>query len=177
MNLRCVTKSNKFKNLTVDKVYDGNEEDDNYVVTNDSGLPSRYAKKYFALSDVVNVRSVDTNGRFCITINGREYEFEIILSSSAISCGINQLSNISNLKTVVRRVTNTSKSTADIFRTVIEFVLGYYREHNPAMCYLISDQLREEDVVMDRVLDELASVSEEAENPNSNHQICLWVIK
>lgn len=51
--LKCNSKNPKFKNLTIGKDYEGVIEGDFAEVVNDSGVKSRYHKKYFSAAAIV----------------------------------------------------------------------------------------------------------------------------
>ena len=187
MKLKCISTKPVFKNLTVDKDYDATEENDVYIVTNDAGLRSRYAKGYFRevpvtrnLLDELSVTVLE--GRISITLNRTERSIGYNFAQTLNSCGIYEFEGIATLKRVVNemyanKVPSITGSKSEMFKFIMDELMASLREENDFMCITISDQIRTTDDVLNAVLTEMAESCVTGTNPNSNNEIALWIIK
>jgi hypothetical protein len=183
MNLTCVDKPTKFRNLTLNHQYEAVEDGEVYVVTNDAGFRSRYAKKYFRVIPEAPVnRNFDDGIGIDITLNRTNRHVTLGISPTEISCGINEIEGISELKSIVNdmyahKMVDIIGTKENMFRAIMTEVLRKLHEGGNKMCWLLSDAVRNSDVELDAVLTELADISTTGRNPNSDHDIILWVIK
>jgi hypothetical protein len=192
MKLVCERKKELFKNLTINKEYEAVEDGEVYIVTNDAGLRSRYAKGYFRvlpaapitrnLLDLLKVTYNYEEGILDITLNRTNRVVDFDNQNSAISCGINELSGIASLKRVVNelyaaKMVDIIGSKTDMFKAILEVLFEELREGNDKMCWLLSDENRTADAELDTVLDEMSIYSHSGINPNNQHNITLWVIQ
>jgi hypothetical protein len=192
MKINCLTKKDAFKNLTINKEYDAVEDGEVFVVTNDSGFRSRYAKKYFRiipeaaaprnLLDLLTVAFDDDEQEVTITLNRTTRTVRLDINTSGISCGIDEIEGISALKRVVNelyaaKMADIIGSKSDMFKAILDTIFEVLRENDARMCYLLSDEIRVAEEQLDAVLTEMSEVSTTGTNPNNDHQIILWVIK
>ena len=190
MNVECVSKKDSFKNLTVNKQYEATEDGDVYVLPNDAGYSARYAKKYFRavpavpvrrnLTDMLNV-SVDDD-IVTIRLNRTVRTVNLNIDQAINSCGIFNIDGIQFLKRTVRemyaaKARDIIGEESEMFEEIIKGILDYLCDSRPAMCYTFSDAVRDEDASLDQVLDSLSDSVVEGDNPNSDHDIVLWIIK
>jgi hypothetical protein len=196
MKLRCVSKKTAFNNLTVNTEYEGIEEGDVYIVQNNAGLRARYAKQYFrvvpeaAPAPVIRTLAeactvvINDNSDLVITLNRTTRTINLDDALNHLDCcGIKEFCEISRLKAVVSELINNKVATitgtkAELFRMVMDVLLTWLRENDPAMVYIFTDvNDRPGEAEMNDVLTELAGgVVTEGTNPNSNHQLSLWLI-
>ena len=194
MNLTCVDKPTKFRNLTLNHQYEAVEDGEVYVVTNDAGFRSRYAKKYFRVvpeapvnRDLLDLLTVTANDEDSImsvdiTLNRTNRQVSLEINSTGISCGIDEIEGISELKSTVNdmyahKMADIIGTKEDMFRAIMTEVLRELHEGGNKMCWLLSDSIKTVDTELDAVLTELAEISTTGRNPNSGHDIILWVIK
>jgi hypothetical protein len=190
MQIKCVNKKTSFKNLTTNKDYEAIEDGEVYVVTNDAGFRARYAKTYFRaipaapvtrnLLDVLEVSLDDET--LTITLNRTTRTVNISSGRTDSSCGVIDTTGIANIKATVTEMYNAKVPTiigtkAEMFRAVMEEVMNTLRNDDEGMCYLISDQIKASEEDMDAILTEMADITTSGHNPNSDHEIRLWVIK
>ena len=208
--IRCITKPDKFKNLTLNKEYEAIEDGDAYVLTNDAGFKARYAKTYFrtvrgaravaaevvaapapprpAPIPLLSVLEVNTTwnaarNRLTVSIilNRTTRAVELVCNGATNSCGITEVSNISLLKAEIRamfaaRVPHMTGTIEEFFSSVMHNVMDTLRTSIAGAFFTFSDQLRDEDSIMDALLDELANSWSQNLNPNSGNQIKIWVL-
>jgi hypothetical protein len=194
MNLTCVDKPTKFRNLTLNHQYEAVEDGEVYVVTNDAGFRSRYAKKYFRvvpeapvnrnLLDLLTVaaENFDDGIGIDITLNRTNRHVTLGISPTEISCGIDEIEGISELKSTINdmyahKMADIIGTKEDMFRAIMTEILRELHEEENKMCWLLSDAIKTTDTELDAVLTELAEISTTGRNPNSGHDIILWVIK
>jgi MoaA/NifB/PqqE/SkfB family radical SAM enzyme len=189
MEVNCLEKPAKFKNLTRNKNYEAIEDGEAYVVTNDIGFRARYAKKYFRvvpeapvtrrLLDLLTVTIEDEDVR--IVLNRTTREVSLSVDATEISCGIDQISGISNLKSTVNsmyaaKAADIEGTKTEMFATIMNVILEELRRDNK-MCWLVSDQVRDSDIELDAYLTSIAVSAITGNNPNSGNDITLWVIQ
>lgn len=170
MKVICTTKPDKFKNLTINKEYENVIEDgEAYVVPNDSGFRSRYAKKYFRvvpetpttqprpaqpvtrnLLDVLTMNYHENDlvskreDSLEIILNGISRNININLEISTISCGIYEVYGIQEIKRVVNEMYNNKQQNIvgtreEFFRAVMEYLIAQLRNNNSRAFFLMSD--------------------------------------
>lgn len=195
MNVKCVNKK-EFKNLTLNKDYDATEDGEVYVVTNDAGLPARYAKKYFT-TVVVQPRSTPIAEALRVDIEpfdddeteitveltiGRHRAVTVTLEvmNTNVSCGVEELSGISRLKTectnLYDRLDHTlyTGTKEDLFRAVITPMMETLIEAVKG-CYIMSDAIRDREDGYNAILNELSNTRWTGLNGNSGNDIILWI--
>jgi hypothetical protein len=190
MQVKNINKPTKFKNLTLNKDYEAVEDGEVFIVTNDAGFRARYAKSYFrvnpetiATRNLLDLLTVTySDGELTISLNRTSRTVELFIEDTAISCGIKQIEGIAALKSRVNEMYAAKVATiigtkAEMFKFIIDELIASLREESDMMCWLLSDEIRTSDVELDAVLDELADVTSSGINPNSQHNIKLWVIK
>jgi hypothetical protein len=187
--ITCINKSSKFKNLTVGKNYDGELVGDDYIVTNDAGMRTRYAPKYFRvvptirnLADITRI-SVDHDGgdiSINVYINDVHHRIDGLSHNyHDNSCGIEMFSGVERIKRQTLRIWGTlntaeiAETQQELFRMIIEALLVYLR--TVAGAWITITNVVEEIPNYDIVLDNLADVTLERLNTNSNHVIKLWI--
>ena len=192
MNVTCINKPNKFKNLTLNHQYpDVIEDGEVFVVTNDAGFRARYAKNYFRINpetpatrNLLNLLTVtlDEDNRLTIVLNRTTRTVSLGISESEISCGIDEIEGISEVKRIIHemyaaKVADIVGTKAEMFKEVLDTIFEELREGDPRMCWLLSDQIRATDTELDTILTEMSDIHTTGINPNSHHEIILWVIK
>lgn len=190
MRIKNVNKPIKFKNLTLNKDYDAVEDGEVFVVTNDAGFRARYAKNYFRvlpevpatrnLLDLLTVTYEDD--QLTIVLNRTTRTIPLDISSSTISCGIDQIDGISDLKRTVNdiyaaKMADIIGTKAEMFEAILAEIFATLHEASDRMCWLISDEIRVTDEQLDAVLTEMSDIHTDGINPNNDHNIRLWVIK
>lgn len=204
MKVICTTKPDKFKNLTINKEYENVIEDgEAYVVPNDSGFRSRYAKKYFRvvpetpttqprpaqpvtrnLLDVLTMNYHENDGGdyLEIILNGISRNININLEISTISCGIYEVYGIQEIKRVVNEMYNNKQQNIvgtreEFFRAVMEYLIAQLRNNNSRAFFLMSDNNNTANSdIYDSILSTLAVGNFSRSNPNSGNNITLWII-
>lgn len=192
--ISCINKKASFRNLTINKEYDGIKEGDNYVVTNDAGLRATYAARYFReepvniqLSQVIAVTISRANDNLDVIIvinNSGELRERVSLNiqRAHISCGIMEISNISSLNNTLENLYDdlpddyVGMTEEEFFRYIWAEIFAYIVAQYPSLLYLISDVVSEDNEVLRAVLDDAAGYSIEGTNPNSHNEICMWVL-
>lgn len=192
--ITCIEKPRKFKNLTLNKEYEGTEDGDNYILLNDAGIQAKYNKKYFrampvseniadAISVQVNINE-DEDGEakeyadIIVTLGGNAFETSLGIYSSAISCGIDQLQGIAQMKRECRVFYNLINheryvgSFADMFNLIWNAVI----ENLPVRTYIMSDRFLEEHEDIDLIITNSADVEWRGRNHNSGNDIIFWII-
>jgi len=192
MNVTCINKPNKFKNLTLNHQYpDVIEDGEVFVVTNDAGFRARYAKNYFRVNpetpvtrnllDLLTV-TFDEDDRLTIVLNRTTRTIRLNINQSEISCGIDEIEGISEVKRAVHemyaaKVADIVGTKAEMFKKVLDTIFEELRDNDLVMCWLLSDQIKTTDTELDAVLTEMSDIHTTGLNPNSDHEIILWVIK
>ena len=193
MKVICTNKKEAFKNLTLNKEYENVIEDgDAFVVSNDSGFRSKYAKKYFRvvpeappvrnLLDMLQLSFARATNELTIVLNRTTRSIGLDISASSISCGISEVDGISTIKTIVNEMYDNKVDTivgerVDFFRAVIEYLLTQIREqHNVAFILMSDNNAISHSDEFDTVMNSLAINSFARVNPKSNNDITLWVI-
>jgi hypothetical protein len=185
--IKCISRNPKFKNLTIDKIYEGELIDDNYIVTNDAGIRTRYAPKYFRvvplrynLNDVTrcSIERVGNNIIIRLVINNTTYIIDGISYAAALnSCGILELNGLRYIRGEVLRIwfalNNIDGTQQELFRIVIESLLVYLR--TIAGAWITFTDVIEETPLTDPIMDELADTTLQAVNTNSRNTIKLWI--
>lgn len=192
MQLTCVNKPTKFKNLTLNKDYQAVEDGETYAVTNDIGFTARYAKKYFRvvpevpatrnLIDLLRVSYDEENGSVTVILNRTTRTVGLDNSQSVVSCGINEIDGISNLKRIVNemyaaKANDIIGTKTEMFSAVMGTLMEGLRNEEGKMCWLFSDQVRESDTELDEYLTSISDATTTGVNPNTHNQIILWVIQ
>ena len=204
MKVICTTKPDKFKNLTINKEYENVIEDgEAYVVPNDSGFRSRYAKKYFRVVPetpttqprpaqpvtrnllgvlTMNYHENDGGDYLEIILNGISRNININLEISTISCGIYEVYGIQEIKRVVNEMYNNKQQNIvgtreEFFRAVMEYLIAQLRNNNSRAFFLMSDNNNTANSdIYDSILSTLAVGNFSRSNPNSGNNITLWII-
>lgn len=204
MKVICTTKPDKFKNLTINKEYENVIEDgEAYVVPNDSGFRSRYAKKYFRVvpetpttqprpaqpvtRNLLNVLTMnyhenDGGDYLEIILNGISRNININLEISTISCGIYEVYGIQEIKRVVNEMYNNKQQNIvgtreEFFRAVMEYFIAQLRNNTSRAFFLMSDNNNTANSdIYDSILSTLAVGNFSRSNPNSGNNITLWII-
>lgn len=192
--ISCINKKALFRNLTINKEYDGIKEGDNYVVTNDAGLRATYAARYFReepvniqLNEVIAVTFSRANDNLDVIIvinNSDELRERVSLNiqRAFISCGVMEISNISSLNDTIENLyaalpdNYIGMTEEEFFRYIWAEIFRYIVAQYPSLLYLISDVVSEDNEILRTVLDETAEYSIEGTNPNSHNEICMWVL-
>jgi len=200
MRLRCSTKKDSFNNLTVGTEYEAIEEGDIYIVTNNAGLRSRYAKRYFAvvpqapvarsINDAVGV-TVERDGddiSIFVGIDTRElFHTNLSTQRTLSSCGVRDINGLQNIKGSIHDVMSDGRrwnralitgTEADLFKKVIDAVIALLRSDNTfrAAFYTFSDVVNEERAEFDTVLTALSAYHIIGDNPNSGNTINFWLL-
>lgn len=204
MKVICTTKPDKFKNLTINKEYENVIEDgEAFVVPNDSGFRSRYAKKYFRVVPetpttqprpaqpvtrnllgvlTMNYHENDGGDYLEIILNGISRNININLEISTISCGIYEVYGIQEIKRVVNEMYNNKQQNIvgtreEFFRAVMEYLIAQLRNNNSRAFFLMSDNNNTANSdIYDSILSTLAVGNFSRSNPNSGNNITLWII-
>lgn len=134
--LKCNSKNPKFKNLTIGKDYEGVIEGDFAEVVNDSGVKSRYHKKYFSsvelppppprirqlsleqiLSEIdISVGDFQNNGSDVyntveIDLPSRELGSDVYIYVARNSCGVIEIEGMNNVSQFAREILEDISST------------------------------------------------------------------
>lgn len=189
--IKCTTKKEKFKNLTVGKDYDGTSSGDEYVLINDAGIRAKYAKKYFrevpveiALEDAVTTDISVTQNRITVTVGlgGNNSNLVLSFNQATNSCGITEINGINSFKESILEMWNNRNrnivgNLEDFFRAVINDLFVFLNTNIPAMCYTMTDAISERHESLNNILseNEICELSLEGHNPNSNNEIIFWV--
>lgn len=191
MRVTCINKKQAFQNLTVGTEYEAIEDGDLYIVTNNIGARSRYAKHYFRpvpaapvirpLAEMVTV-SVNEAFLMTITLNRTTRNVQFQVGRIVASCGVASINNIGSLDTQVKdlirnKVDTISGTEAELFAICMDALMARLRATSPAMLYLFSDVTEENRDTMIEVLDNMSTYSYTGTNPNTNHEITLWAIE
>lgn len=201
MRLRCSSKKDSFNNLTVNTEYEAIEEGDIYIVTNDAGLRSRYAKRYFAvvpqappvrtIDDAVTVtvrrtnESIDIN----VSIDARDlFTYSLNTARTLNSCGVRDVQGIRGIKENIISIMADGRrwngslvngTPADFFKKVMDAVIALLKTDNnfQAAFYTFSDVVEEDHgTSFDTVLTELSALHIIGDNPNSGNTINFWLV-
>jgi hypothetical protein len=191
--IRCSTKPEKFKNLTLDKEYDATDDGEMYVLTNDAGLQSKYAKKYFTtvvrsvpISEALNVTttiSSEDEVSWQLQI-GRHRAVNLIISinNTSISCGVEELYGISVIKAECTNLYNRldhnlyTGTKEDIFEKVMATIMSDLRDSIKG-CYIMSDAIRVSEEGYNTILNNMSVTRWQGINQNSDNEIILWVFE
>lgn len=192
--LKC--KNSKGYKLTVGNEYEMiSEEGDFVTIENDNGKSVRYSKDLFELvPEVVEIGEVtvtrqNNNGNLIVNIpiDGKERQWNIGIgySGSNISCGIHQISGIDPLiASIINNTDYLSKEyeielddefKLDIFRKCIQTALTRQTTRFVLMSTTLNSISRIDGI--DTYLASIAEATLEGNNPNSNNDIALWVIR
>lgn len=201
MNVKCINKPDKFKNLTREKDYEAVADGDAYVLVNDAGFRARYAKSYFrevaaaptipppppapvvVPLTAVTFRNFLEGGVFDFTVNTggrrREETIRFSLSRSSISCGIYELSGIREIGNVLaslyERIPNPDFTYSNFVNRCMDELITTIFSIQPMATLLMSDFIDSDNDHVHEYLNENASYSAHQNNPNSGNDIILWV--
>lgn len=200
----CTKKKDSFKNLTVNKEYEAIDNGESYVIQNDAGFRTAYAKHYFAIHEnrnfeniaTVNISNTDANiirievggfGRGIAGINN-----ELIINRAHNSCGIQEVEGIGALKQLCgalsERLRNVNNASGEqIFTYIIERLMTFIKEHYSGAFITFSTYLslpnNEEGMLAEYNKYNCISSREDCIlathhlNTNTNHIIGLWIIR
>jgi hypothetical protein len=194
--IRCINKPEKFKNLTLNKEYDATEDGDNYLLLNDAGLTAKYAKKYFVVAPLApRVQTITEATNVSVGFNDddediieavvtigrhRPVTVSLDIDSTSVSCGVEELSNISVIKrectALYQRLDHTlhTGTKEDLFAAIITPMINRLLD-NIKGCYIMSDAIRDGEEGYNTILDNLSATHWSGLNNNSGNNIILWV--
>lgn len=198
MNLRCSTKPEKFKNLTLEKEYEATQDGDFVHLTNDAGQRAKYSRKYFTqvrvrratppappvvrLADALSVRCTAEGGNSLIIVlnlDGFVLNESLPFDGLAISCGIKQVWCIQRFKRACNdfygrinheRYTGTIE---DFFQYVVDIVIDAILDECGAG-FIMSDQVLEDFADLDRILTDKSKCDWHGLNESSGNNIVFW---
>jgi hypothetical protein len=197
MNKIC-TNTKNYK-LTQGKEYNIiDENDDYYYLVNDSNRTVKYDKSLFGDAqpvpvavvppppparteqDCINSINVHPNGNVTFVdmdLVNKEMPNNLHVTTSAISCGVYQMTGISYLMAAILEVVNEDDGDLpllikSLFTKAIQAKVDVSNEH---LFMLVSTNREDEYEDFYTTLDELSTFgSDWDENPNSNNQIKVW---
>lgn len=192
--IRCTSKKESFRNLTVNKEYEATEDGDRYIITNDAGLETKYAKKYFttvvvaprpvSIIDALNVVVSYANDNIDVSMtiaNHRVVRTNLNLFQTTNSCGIKELQGISPLKNACRELFH--RINHDLYPgTLIDMWRKVYQElmvealSNCGACVMLTDAIWEHDAAMNDVISDNADAEWTGPNDNSGNTIIVWIV-
>ena len=198
---KCINKKDSFKNLTLNKDYEGTEVGNFIEVINDSNVKARYDKKYFetvvprprvrriSMADFINefiVISRDINDddgvSVCIEYREQANEYTIFFDDPRNSCGVRFIDGIEQLINLVSMVENSLPDNVEITEynnsqflvELLREVILYFEEISHSFAfYMFTTHPDSREILSE--FDRLFTTTAEELNPNSGNNIKVWV--
>jgi hypothetical protein len=191
MNYKCINKKVEFLNLTVNKNYDGIEEGDRIIITADNGTRQKYASKYFrralqTLEEILDAHlslRLQGGARLTVAWSGETpRSLDIDITPSRISCGVHELSGISQIETLIDEIITEFGSDAitvdAVSRTIWQRIIAHLRRNTTNLVFVIcSTDVGVEYDPYWACLEEICEVYHEGINNNSGNTISIWIIR
>lgn len=198
---KCINKKDSFKNLTLNKDYEGTEVGNFIEVINDSNVKARYDKKYFEnvvprprirrinMVDFINEfisfsRDSDADDGVGINITYSEYDSTVTLffDQTRNSCGVRFIDGIEQLINLVSMVENSLPDNVEITEynnsqflvKLLREVILYFEENSHSFAfYMFTTHFDSREILNE--FDRLFTTTPEELNPNSGNNIKIWV--
>lgn len=185
--IKCVNKPTKFKNLTLDKDYNVVREDgDSYFITNDIGIESKYAKRYFmpipvVLPDITDEIEcyVEDDENISITVLGNDCNLNLL---SLNCCGLKEIDGLDELFSFINanihRFSGYSNGRIeDVFKICIDKLLEYLRNNARTGFYIFTlSHIQQGFGFMDSILRRYTDNVHTTHNNSSGHDITVYLI-
>lgn len=198
---KCISKKDSFKNLTLNKDYEGIEVGNFIEVINDSNAKTRYDKKYFEtvvprprirrinMIDFINEfivisrdRDDDDEVSINITYRERNNNFTLFFDQTRNSCGIRFIDGIEQLITLVSIIETNLPDNVEISEynksqflvELLRKVILYFEEIDHSFAFYMFTTHPDSRIILSE-FDRLFTSTEEESNPNSGNYIKVWV--
>lgn len=198
---KCINKRDSFKNLTLNKDYEGTEVGNFIEVINDSNVKARYDKKYFEIVtprprvrrinmvDFINEfisfsRDRDDDDGVGINITYSEHDSDVTLffDQTRNSCGVRFIDGIEQLITLINNIENSLPDNVEITEynnsqflvELLRKVILYFEENNHSFAFYMFTTHPDSRSILSE-FDRLFTTTAEELNPNSNNNIKVWV--
>ena len=197
---KCINKKDSFKNLTVNKDYEGEEMGNFIEVVNDSNVKARYDKKYFeivvprprvrrlSITDFINefittqFRIVTPGWEINIEYPTNNISYTIYFDTTRNSCGIRFIDGIENLIDLIDIIRRNLPENVEIDNNndsvfLVELlkkcISAYERNDGNFAFYMFTTNDTEREILSE--FNNLFTHTEDERNPNSGHNIRVWV--
>lgn len=198
---KCINKKDSFKNLTLNKDYEGTEVGNFIEVINDSNVKARYDKKYFetvvprpririiSIADFINEfivisrdRNDDDEVSINITYRESNNDFTLFFDQTRNSCGIRFIDGIEQLISLVSIIENNLPDNVEISEynnsqflvELLRKVIAYFEELNHSFAFYMFTTHPDSRTILSE-FDRLFTSTAEESNPNSGNNIKVWV--
>lgn len=197
---KCISKKDSFKNLTLNKDYEGTEVGNFIEVINDSNVKTRYDKKYFKtvvprprirrinMIDFINEFIVISRNRdddedsINITYRERNNNFTLFFDQTRNSCGIRFIDGIEQLITLVSIIETNLPDNVEISEynnsqflvELLRKIILYFEEDDHYFAFYMFTTHPDSRIILSE-FDRLFTSTEEESNPNSGNYIKVWV--
>lgn len=197
---KCISKKDSFKNLTLNKDYEGTEVGNFIEVINDSNAKTRYDKKYFEtvvprprirrinMIDFINEFIVisrdrdDDENSINITYRERNNDFTLFFDQTRNSCEIRFIDGIEQLITLVSIIETNLPDNVEISEynnsqflvELLRKVILYFEEIDHSFAFYMFTTHPDSRIILSE-FDRLFTNTAEELNPNSDNDIKVWV--
>ena len=198
---KCINKKDSFKNLTLNKDYEGTEVGNFIEVINDSNVKTRYDKKYFEtvvprprirrinMIDFINefiVISRDRDDDDGVSINiayrERNNDFTLFFDQTRNSCGIRFIDGIEQLINLVSIIETNLPDNVEISEynksqflvELLRKIILYFEEIDDSFAFYMFTTHPDSRIILSE-FDRLFTNTAEELNPNSDNDIKVWV--
>lgn len=198
---KCINKKDSFKNLTINKDYEGEEVGNFIEVINDSNVKARYDKKYFEvvrprprtrtltcrqfIDEFITFELRTTNNIHEIIIRSDNYICNLYINSTLNSCGIKFIDGMDLLEDFINArlgnmpdnvvLDNDEGADSELFYEIMKkAILEFERLSGMGHAfYMFTTNDPSRDIF--NTLTQHSIKTEEEENPNSGNDIAIWV--
>jgi len=199
---KCINKKDSFKNLTLNKDYEGEEVGNFIEVINDSNVKARYDKKYFEIVTprprVRRINMVDFINEFIsfsrdrnddndsvsinITYSENDSTVTLFFDPTRNSCGVRFIDGIEQLITLINNIENSLPDNVEITEynnsqflvELLREAIVYFEEDNQSFAfYMFTTHPDSREILSE--FDRLFTTTAEELNPNSYNNIKVWV--
>jgi len=198
---KCINKKDSFKNLTLNKDYEGTEVGNFIEVINDSNVKTRYDKKYFEtvvprprirrinMIDFINEfivisrnRDDDDGVSINITYRERNNDFTLFFDQTRNSCGIRFIDGIEQLINLVSIIETNLPDNVEISEynksqflvELLRKIILYFEEIDDSFAFYMFTTHPDSRIILSE-FDRLFTSTAEESNPNSGNDIKVWV--
>jgi len=198
---KCINKKDSFKNLTLNKDYEGTEVGNFIEVINDSNVKTRYDKKYFEtvvprprirrinMIDFINEfivisrnRDDDDGVSINITYRERNNDFTLFFDQTRNSCGIRFIDGIEQLINLVSIIETNLPDNVEISEynksqflvELLRKIILYFEEIDDSFAFYMFTTHPDSRIILSE-FDRLFTNTAEELNPNSDNDIKVWV--
>lgn len=198
---KCISKKDSFKNLTLNKDYEGIEVGNFIEVINDSNVKTRYNKKYFEtvvprprirrinMIDFINEfivisrnRDDDDEVSINITYRERNNNFTLFFDRTRNSCGIRFIDGIEQLINLVSIIKTNLPDNVEISEynksqflvELLRKVILCFEEIDHSFVFYMFTTHPDSRIILSE-FDRLFTSTAEELNPNSGNDIKVWV--